>query len=85
MNVLTRPEFSDLKLPNGAPATQLRLGPLFAELSRLHVRGIDPHMGKPELLACYSSYLTQRKQAAIYNSGDELLRSVIASQATKAG
>ena len=79
-------DFSALKLPSGQRADSLRLAPLYAELTRLGISGIDSSMGKPALLAQYAAHLQAVKAAAVeaYSGiADATVKSIIASQDAK--
>jgi hypothetical protein len=53
----------DLVLPDGRPASSLRLIPLRAALLRLKIPGITAEMGKEKLLDAYEATITATVQA----------------------
>ena len=57
------PDFPNVFLPDGRKASTLRLSELWKELQQLKVRGINPSMGKYDLLVKYNDALTVRAQA----------------------
>jgi hypothetical protein len=57
-----------LQLPDGRNAESLRLAPLFHELARLRIPGINANLGKQDLIAKYEAAVISKAEALQRNS-----------------